>query len=94
MLESGRPVDDEEVKEIFDDEAISRKLNDLCAFLFTVEESKEVPMPEIYGEQDSLEDLSLLEVSANKFLEQNDKYSYRMPRSDGACLRVPKETRG
>lgn len=47
-----------------------------------------------YGEQDSLEDLSLLEVSACKFLEQNDKYSYKMPRPDGACPRVPKETQG
>lgn len=47
LLESGGPIDDEEVREIFDDEAISRKLNDLCAFLFTVEETKEVPMPEI-----------------------------------------------
>lgn len=46
----------------------------------------------LYGEQDSLEDLSLLEVSAKKFLEQSDKYSYKMPRPDGACPRVPKET--
>lgn len=46
-MESRGPIDDEEGKEIFDDEAISRKLNDLCAFLFTVEESKEVPTPEI-----------------------------------------------
>lgn len=47
VLESGGPIDDEEVKEIFDDEAISRKLNDLRAYLFTVEEPKEAPMPEI-----------------------------------------------
>lgn len=47
MLESGGSVDDDEVKEVFDDEAIRRKLRGLCAFLFTVEESKEVPLPEI-----------------------------------------------
>ena len=48
----------------------------------------------LYGEleQDSLEDLSLLEVSAKKFLEQSGKYSYKMARPDGACPRVPKET--
>lgn len=47
----------------------------------------------LYGEQDSLEDLSLVEVT-NKILEQNDTYSYKMPRPDGACPRVPKETQG
>lgn len=46
----------------------------------------------LYREQDSLDNLSLLEVSANKFLEQNDKYSCKMPRPDGACRSVPKET--
>lgn len=47
MLQSENPTDDDEVKEIFDDEAVSRKLDDLCAFLFTVEVSKEVLVPEI-----------------------------------------------
>lgn len=49
MLESGGPVD-EEVKEIFDDEAMSRKLDDLCAFLFPMEEPrspKRFPVPDI-----------------------------------------------
>lgn len=47
----------------------------------------------LYREQDSLEDLSLLEVSAKKFLECSDKNSYKMLRPDGACPGVPKETR-
>lgn len=45
MLEFGGPVGDDEAKDILDDKAISRMLSDLCAFLFAMEESKEVPMP-------------------------------------------------
>lgn len=48
VLDFGGPVD-EEVKEIFDDEAMSRKLDYLCAFLFPMEESrspKRFPVPD------------------------------------------------
>lgn len=46
----------------------------------------------LYVEQRSLEDLSLLGVSAKKFLEQSGKYSYKMPGPADACPGVPKET--
>lgn len=49
VQESVGPID-EEVKEILDDEATSRKLDDLWAFLYPVEESrslKRFPVPDI-----------------------------------------------
>lgn len=90
LLESGGSVDDDEVKEVFDDEAIRRKLRDLCAFLFTVEESKEVPLPEILfmGRR------THWKISQQRVFQENAKCSYKRPRADGACPRGSKGTWG
>ncbi|KAG6940840.1 hypothetical protein G0U57_011320 [Chelydra serpentina] len=87
------PLDDRIQKgALKDDKVIAKKLNEFFASVFTAEDVREIPKPELSFVGDKSEELRQIEVSLEEVLELIDKLNCnKSPGPDGIHPRVLKE---